>query len=67
MSEGTTHGVKTGNRAYYGYKVLMSSKLTNKYSKMTIYVTLIRPVVRVACKTWTLSVLDMNNLLIFER
>jgi hypothetical protein len=64
ISEGTTHGIKKGNRAYYGYKGLMTSKLINKYSKRTIRVTLIKLVVKDVCKTWTLSVLDMNNLLV---
>jgi len=67
ISEGTTQGIKKGNRAYYGYKGLMTSKLINRYSKRTIYMTLIRLVVKDACKTWTLSVLDMNNLLVFGR
>jgi len=29
--------------------------------------TLIRPVLTHACRTWTLSVWDINNLLVFER
>jgi hypothetical protein len=43
----------------------MTSKLTNtlkKTSNMTL-----RPVVTYACRTWTLSVWDINNLLVFER
>ena len=29
--------------------------------------TLVRPVVTYGCETWTLSVRDENNLLVFER
>jgi hypothetical protein len=29
--------------------------------------TLVRPVVSYGCETWTLSVRDENNLLVFER
>ena len=67
ISEGTTHGIKKGCIAYYGYKGLMTSKLINKYSNRTICMTLIRLAVKDACKTWALSVLDMNNLLVFGR
>ena len=35
--------------------------------KRKIYMTLMRPVVTYECKTWTLSVWDINNLLVFER
>ena len=35
--------------------------------KRKIYVTLIRLVVTYACETWTLSVWDINNFLVFER
>ena len=66
MSEGMSYRIKKGNRAHYEYKGLMTSKLINKYSKRTIYMPLIRPVVTYVCKTWTLSVQDLNNLLVFE-
>jgi len=37
-----------------------------KYTKMKIYMTLIRPVVTYVCETWTFSVQDINDL-VFER
>ena len=43
------------------------NKLIKKYTKMKICMTLIRPVVTYVCETWTLSVQDINNLLVFER
>ena len=39
----------------------------NKYTRRNIYMTLIRPVVTYTCRTRTLSVWDINNLLVFER
>ena len=40
ISEEITQKIKKGNRAYYACKVLMTSKLTNKYNKWKIYMTL---------------------------
>jgi len=56
-----------GNSAYYACKGLMTSKLIKKYTERIIYVTLRRPAMTYTCETWTLSVRDMNILLVFER
>jgi hypothetical protein len=45
----------------------MTSKLINKYTKRKICMTLIRLVVSYACENWTLSVQDINTILVFER
>ena len=62
IPEETIHRIKKGNRPYCAYKRLMTCKLISKHTKRKIYMTLIRSVV-----TWTLSVRDINNLLVFER
>ncbi|CAG9838002.1 unnamed protein product [Diabrotica balteata] len=43
--------ISSGNRIYYANKRLMTSKLLDKRTKMTIYRTLIRPVVTYGCET----------------
>lgn len=41
--------------------------LISVYMKRKIYMTLIRLVLNYTCETWTLSVWDINNFLVFER
>jgi hypothetical protein len=45
----------------------MIPKSINKHTKGKIYMTLIRSLVTYARKTWTLSVQNINNLLVSER
>ena len=45
----------------------MTSKLISKENKKKFYMTLIRTIVTYGGETWTLSVRDVNTLLIFER
>ena len=45
----------------------MTSKLIIKQTKKKLYMTLTRPIVTYGCETWTLSVRDVNNFLVFER
>ena len=66
MTEEISQRIKKGNRAYYTHKSLMRSKFISKQTKK-IYMTLLRPVVTYGCETWTLSVRDVNNFLVFER
>lgn len=56
-----------GNKCYYAYLKLIRSSILNRRSKITIYKTLIRPVVTYGCETWTLTNNDENQLRIFER
>ena len=46
---------------------LMTSKLINRYTKRKIYMMSVWLVVTYACETRTLSIWDINNLLVFER
>jgi hypothetical protein len=66
ISEEITHSIKKGNRTYYAHKGLITSKLINKYTEGAISMTLIRPVMTYACITLTLSVRDINNLLVLK-
>ena len=59
--------ILAGNRAYYGLrKTLRSNKLRYK-TKLTMYKTLIRPVVLYGHETWTMLAEDERALAVFER
>jgi hypothetical protein len=47
--------IRKGNRAYYANAELLKSKLLKRSTKMRIYLTLIRPGVTYASKTWILT------------
>ncbi|CAG9839575.1 unnamed protein product [Diabrotica balteata] len=47
--------ISSGNRTYYANKRLITSKLLDKRTKMTIYKILIRPVVTYGCETWVMT------------
>jgi hypothetical protein len=66
MTEDISQRIKTGNRAYYINKTLMTSKLISKETKNKLYMT-IRPTVTYGCENWTLSVRDVHHLLVLER
>ena len=44
--------MKRGNRAYYAYKVIITSILINKINKKNTHMTLIRPEVIYASEFW---------------
>jgi hypothetical protein len=48
-------------------KILLSSKLTGKKSKLKKYISTIRPTVTYAAETWNLMDRDMNYLMTFQR
>jgi hypothetical protein len=58
---------KYAHRHIYTHTHTHENKLINKHTKMKIYKTLIRSVVTYANKTLTLSVQNINNLLVSER
>jgi len=47
--------LKLGNACYYSVQNLLSSKLLSKNLKITIYRTIILPVVLYGCETWSLT------------
>lgn len=67
MEEEIKARLTSGNRCFYACKRLLASKLLTLKSKLTIYKTLIRPVVTYACETWTLTQKDELKLELFER
>lgn len=49
------------------YKTLIRSKNTSRGTKIKIYRTLIRPILKYACETWTIKKQNENRLRIAER
>ena len=56
-----------GNRAYFGLRRTLQSSRVRRRPKLTIYKTLIRPVVLYGHETWTMRVEDQRALGVFER
>lgn len=59
--------IQAGNRCLYAVQDLLKSKLTSRRSKISVYKTIIRPVVMYGCETWTLTVTNEERLRVFER
>jgi hypothetical protein len=56
-----------GNKAFYAYKTLFTSKLVSRKSKLKYYWSVIRPIVGYGCKTWALKESIIQRLSVFER
>lgn len=59
--------IQAGNRAYYANKKLFTNQVITRRTKITIYNTLVRPVVIYGAETWTLKDTDVKILRVFER
>jgi hypothetical protein len=59
--------IAAGNRAYHANKKLLTNKLLSKNSKMSVYKTIIRPVVTYGSETWMMNITHEEKLKIFER
>jgi hypothetical protein len=59
--------IAAGNRAYHANKKLLTNKLLSKNSKMSVYETIIRPVVTCGSETWMMNITHEEKLKIFER
>jgi hypothetical protein len=59
--------IMAGNRAYFGLRRTLRSNRIRRRTKLTIYKTLIRPVVLYGHETWTMLVADQRALGAFER
>jgi len=58
--------LKLGNACYYSVQNLLSSSLLSKHLKIKIYRTIILPVVRYGCETWSLTLREERRLMLFE-
>ena len=59
--------ILAGNRTYFAAISLFRSRLLSRATKITLYKTLIRPVVSYGAEAWTLMKKEEQALLIFER
>jgi hypothetical protein len=59
--------IAAGNTAYHANKKLLTNKLLSKNSKMSVYKTIIRPVVTNGSETWMMNITHEEKLKIFER
>ena len=59
--------IMAGNRAYFGLRRTLRSNRIRRRTKLTIYKTLIRPVVLYGHETWTMLAEDQRALGVFER
>jgi len=57
---------KLGNVCYHSVQNLLSSRLLSKNLKITIYRTIILPVVLYGCETWSLTLREVRRLRLFE-
>jgi hypothetical protein len=48
--------ISAGNRAYHANKKLLTNKLLSKNTKMSVYKTIIRPVVTYGSETWMMNI-----------
>jgi hypothetical protein len=58
--------LNSGNACYHSVQNLLSSRLLFKNIKIRIYKTIILPVVRYGCETWSLTLREEHRLRVFE-
>jgi hypothetical protein len=59
--------IAKGNKAFYAYKTLFTSKLVSRKSKLKFYWSVIRPIVVYGCEKWVLKESIIQRLSVFER
>jgi len=58
--------LKSGNACYHSVHNILSSRFLSKNLKITIYRTIILPVVLYGCETWSLTMREECGLRVFE-
>jgi len=58
--------LRSGNACYHLVQNLLSSRLLTKNLKITIYRTIILPVVLYGCEAWSLTLQEERKLRVFE-
>jgi len=59
--------ITLANRSYFGMMNMLKAKTINRKHKVTMYKTLIKPVLIYGVETWVLSKVDELRLGVFER
>jgi hypothetical protein len=58
--------LNSGNACYHSVQNLLYSRLLSKNLKIRIYKTIILPVVRYGCETWSLTLRKEHRLKVLE-
>jgi hypothetical protein len=58
--------LNSGNAYYHSVQNLLSSRLLSKNAKISIYKTIILPVVLYGCQTWSVILREEHRLRVFE-
>jgi hypothetical protein len=58
--------LKSGNACYHSVQNLLFSRLLSKNTKISVYRTIILPVVLYGCETWPLTLREEQRLRVFE-
>ena len=66
IQEEIMNRLKLGNACCYSVQNLLSSSLLSKTLKITIYRTIILPVVQYGCETWSLTLREECRMWVFE-
>jgi hypothetical protein len=66
IREEISSSLKSGNAYYPGVKTVLSSSLLSKNIKLTMYRTVILPVVLYGCETWSLALRKEHRLRVSE-
>ena len=67
MGKGIQRRILVGNRTYFAAISLFRGRLLSRATEITLYKTLIRPVVSCGAEVWTLTKKEGRAVLIFER
>jgi len=66
IPEEIKRSLKSGNACYHLMQKILSSRLLSRNLKITIYRTIISPVVLYGCETWSLTLREERKLRVFE-
>jgi len=66
IEEEVKERIALGTKAYYANKKFFKSRLVTKSSKLKLYRTVIRAIVKYASETWVLKETTIKNLLVFK-
>jgi hypothetical protein len=66
IHKGIKSRLKSGNACYHSVQTLLSSRLLPKNTKITVYRTVVLPVVFYGCETWSLTLREEQRLRVFE-
>ncbi|KAL4082425.1 hypothetical protein QTP88_021321 [Uroleucon formosanum] len=59
--------ISVANKGYYALEKLFKSKFLSRRSKERLYLSFLRPVLTIACETWSITKGDEEKMACFER